>query len=379
MEIHGDCDNRFSSVKEAFERNFTEHGDIGASFAATIDGEFVIDMWAGHRDRAKTLPWERDTIVNVFSTTKTMTALSALILLDRGELDVDAPVTNYWPEYGQNGKEGTLVRHFLSHSAGLPGFGEKLTKEQLYSWDTVVEVLARQEPWWQPGTMGAYHAITQGFLVGELVRRISGQSLGTFFKNNVAQPLDADFHIGLDPQHFDRTAEMLGGVAPPQLPDPDQIPDYMKGREQGTPNVMPPETNSSAWRQSEIPAANGHGNARSVVRAQTAVANGGTAFGVDLLSQGTIDRIFEEQCDLLGMGVKHGIGYGIASPASAVFMGIPEEIKLTFWGGAGGSTIMLDHTNRVVLSYVMNQMDMRLLGDTRGRNLTASFYAALSS
>ena len=145
MEIHGDCDNRFSSVKEAFERNFTEHGDIGASFAATINGEFVIDMLAGHRDRAKTLPWERDTIVNVFSTTKTMTALSALILLDRGELDVDAPVINYWPEYGQNGKEGTLVRHFLGHSAGLPGFGEKLTKEQLYSWDTVVEVLARQE------------------------------------------------------------------------------------------------------------------------------------------------------------------------------------------------------------------------------------------
>ena len=171
---------------------------------------------------------------------------------------------------------------------------------------------------------------------------------------------------------------MLGGTAPPQLPDPDQVPDYMKGREQGTPDVMPPETNSSAWRKSEIPAANGHGNARSVVRTQTAIANGGAAFGVDLVSQGTIDRIFEEQCDLLGMGVKHGIGYGLASSASAAFMGIPEEIKLTFWGGAGGSTILLDHTNKVVLSYVMNQMEMRLLGDTRGRNLTASFYEAFS-
>ena len=142
---------------------------------------------------------------------------------------------------------------------------------------------------------------------------------------------------------------------------------------------MPPETNSSAWRKSEIPAANGHGNARSVVRTQTAIANGGAAFGVALVSQGTIDRIFEEQCDLLGMGVKHGIGYGLASSASAAFMGIPEEIKLTFWGGAGGSTILLDHTNKAVLSYVMNQMDMRLLGDTRGRDLTASFYEAFSA
>ena len=308
-----------------------------------------------------------------------MTALSALILVDRGELDVDAPVINYWPEYGKNGKESTLVRHVLGHSAGLPGFGEKLTKEQLYDWDAAVAVLAKQEPWWTPGTMGAYHAITQGFLVGEVVRRISGESLGAFFKNNIAKPLNADFHIGLDVKHFGRTAEMLGDATPPKLPDPNQIPDYMKDRELGPYKViLPPETNSPAWRQAELPAANGHGNARSVVRAQTAVANGGSAFGVDLLSQNTIDRIFEEQCDLLDMGLKHGIGYGITSPASAEFMGIPGEIKVSFWGGAGGSTIMLDHTHHVVLSYVMNQMDMDRLGDSRGRNLATRFYESLA-
>ena len=370
MEIHGHCDERFGALREEFERNFTERGDVGASFAATVDGEYVIDIWAGHRDGARTLPWEEDTIVCVFSTTKTMTALSALVLFDRGELSFDDPVTRYWPEYGQNGKESTEIRHFLGHTAGLPGFGEKLTEAQLYDWDYAIRVLERQEPWWQPGELCGYHAITQGFLVGEIVRRITGMSLANFFHENVAAPLGVDFHIGLDPAHFGRTAEMLSGGPIPEMPA-EMIPEYMRGREPDLPDIMPPVTNTGAWRQAEIPAGNGHGNARSVARAQTAIANGGSAFGVDLLSPATIEQIFREQGNMDGMGVKHGIGYGLSGLFAEQ---MPKDVKTCFWGGAGGSTIILDHTNHVCMSYVMNQMDMNMLGDERGAGLTARFY-----
>ena len=375
MEINGKCDERFASLREEFERNFTERGDVGASFAATIDGEYVIDLWAGHRDAAKTLPWEKDTIVNVFSTTKTMTALSALVLFDRGELSFDDPVTKYWPQYGQNGKASTLVRHFLGHTAGLPGFGEKLTKAQLYDWDYAISVLERQEPWWNPGEQCAYHAITQGYLVGEVVRRITGQSLGTFFRDNIARPLGSDFHIGLDPQHFPRTAEMLAGGKMPEMPA-DMVPQFMRGREQGVPDVMPPVTNSADWRQAEIPAGNGHGNARAVVRAQTPIVNGGSAFGINLVSPTTIEQIFRKQGEMVGMGVKHGIGYGLTGLFAAQ---MPKDVKVCFWGGAGGSTIILDHTNRACMSYVMNQMDNNMLGDRRGASLTSRFYEGLDA
>ena len=372
MEIHGYCDERFGALREEFERNFAERGDVGASCAATVDGEYVVDIWAGHRDAAKTLPWEEDTIVCVFSTTKTMAALSALVLFDRGELSFDDPVTKYWPDYGQNGKESTEIRHFMGHTAGLPGFGEKLTDAQLYDWDYVIGVLERQEPWWRPGAECGYHAITQGFLVGEIVRRITGLSLGTFFRENVAAPLGADFHIGLDPTHFERTAEMLSGGAIPEMPE-EMTPEHMRGRVDGTPDVMPPVTNTAGWREAELPAANGHGNARSVVRAQTVIANGGTAFGVNLVSPATIEQIFREQGEMVG-GVRHGIGYGL----SGFFTGeVPKDVKMCFWGGAGGSTILLDLTNRACLSYVMNQMDMNMLGDERGARLTERFYEGL--
>jgi CubicO group peptidase (beta-lactamase class C family) len=374
MEIHGYCDERFAAVRDEFERNFTERNDVGASFAASLEGEIVVDLWGGHRDGAKTLPWEENTLVNVFSTTKTMTALCALILVDRGELDIDAKVSKYWPEYGCNGKENTLVRHFMGHTAGLPGFGEKLTLEQFYDWDSVVTVLARQKPWYEPGTECAYHALTQGYLVGELVRRITGQSLGTFFRLNIGEPCDADFHIGLDPVEFDRTAEILAGIGPMPELDPEQIPQFYLENEDGTPEMSAPLWNTPGWRQMECPAANGHANARAAVRAQTALANGGSAFGVDLLTQKTIDRIAEEQGEIIGVNAIHGIGYAVKG---AAMMGVPEDLRVSFWGGAGGSSIVADHTNRACTSYVMNQMSNDMIGDERARMLGTRFYEGL--
>jgi len=367
MQIGGFCDDKFAAVRDEFERNFTERNDIGATYAATIEGEYVIDLWGGYCDGAKTKPWQEDTIVNVWSTTKPMTAICALILADRGELDFDAPVSAYWPEYAQNGKEKTLVRHFMGHTAGLPGFGEKLTLDQLYDWDYATSVLARQEPWWEPGTYARYHSLTQGFLVGEVVRRITGKSLGTFFREEVATPLQADFHIGVDPVHFPRIAEMLPPPPPKADAPPPEVPERLRGREPGVPPVYPPVTNSAGWRQAEIPAGNGHGNARSVVRIQSVVANSGAAFGVDLLSAAGCDPIFREQAVIDGMAVRHGIGYGLAGGGS----------KLCFWGGAGGSTILVDLKRRACSSYVMNRMDWDEGPGSRGDVLRQRFYEVL--
>ena len=276
MEVHGFCDERFARVRDIFERNFEEHGEVGATFAATIEGEFVVDLWPGHADAARTRPWDRDTIVNVYSTTKTMSFLCGLLLADRGKLDFHAKVTDYWPEYGQNGKEQTEVRHFFSHSAGLPGFDPYLTSaEPLYDWQGCIDNLVAQAPWWEPGSQSGYHAITQGYLIGELVRRIDGRTLGRYFREEIAEPLDADFHIGMPASEFPRVAEMIPDTSPvdPAFGEPD--PDSITGRVFASAAADTDAVNTPGWRQAELPAAGGHGNARAVVRAQTPVANGG--------------------------------------------------------------------------------------------------------
>ena len=193
MEIHGHCDDRFSGVLKAFQYNFENSGEVGACFAATVEGEFVVDLWAGHQDAAKTRPWEENTIVNLASPTKTMTFLCTLMLADRGQLDLDAPVADYWPEFAANGKEGVLVKHCLAHSAGLPGFSRRFTAEEFLDWDTACTDLAEQATWWEPGTQSVYHMVTRGWLIGEVVRRISGKSFGTYFKEEVAEKVGADF------------------------------------------------------------------------------------------------------------------------------------------------------------------------------------------
>jgi CubicO group peptidase (beta-lactamase class C family) len=379
MEVHGYCDERFGKVRETFEKNFTERGDVGASFAATVDGEFVIDLWGGHADAARTRDWEEDTIVNVYSTTKTMTFISALVLADRGELDFNAPVTHYWPEYGQKGKEKTEVRHFMSHSAAVPGFAPRVSAEELYDWEQCIKNLEAQEPWWEPGTQSGYHAITQGYLIGELVRRISGRSMGEFFAEEIAGPLGADFHIGVNADDLSRVAEMIpvagqgDGVGFPGM-DPDSV----TARVFSSADLGDDAVNSSGWRQAEIPAANGHGNARSVVRTQTPLANSGRAFGVELLSEAGCKRMLEEQTDgpdaVLIMPIRFGMGY--AFPNELMPMS-PSDSGM-FWGGAGGSTIIVDQERRACFSYVMNQMASAIVGDKRGGSLGKAFYEDLA-
>ncbi|MFP6816730.1 MAG: serine hydrolase domain-containing protein [Pseudomonadales bacterium] len=376
MEISGHCDDRFSRVREEFEKNFTDRGDIGASFALTLEGEYVIDLWGGHQDAARTRPWLEDTIINVFSTTKTMTFLCALMLSDRGQLDLEAPVVDYWPEFGAQGKQGVKVKHLLSHSAGLPGFSRPLSPEEFYDWDLCCADLAGQKSWWTPGTDSGYHAITQGYLIGEVVRRITGRSLGTFFKDEIADPLGADFHIGVDPGDFDRISDLI--AAAEVAPILDMPADSIPGRVFEGLDITPQTTGTAGWRQAEIPAANGHGNARSVVRAQTPLANGGKAFGVELMSAAGCARALEAQIDgvdlVLGLPVKFAMGYAVPSDTIPV----SPNANTLWWGGAGGSTIAVDTDAHLCFSYVMNQMDNFIIGGPRGSSLAAAVYDSLS-
>ena len=375
MEIHGTCKPQFERVKAVFEENFEQRGDVGASVAVSLEGETMVDLWAGHRDRAGTLPWERDTIVNVYSTTKTMTALTALLLADRGELDLYAPVKRYWPEFAQNGKDKVEVRHFLSHSAGLSGMDEPMSDQDVYDWEKMVTALARQAPWWEPGTASGYHALTQGHLIGEVVRRVTGVSLGEFFRRELAEPLGADFHIGTGPEHDHRIGEL---IPPKTAPADESKPDSIAARTFANPFISARASSTRAWRAAEIPAANGHGNARSVMAVQTLAANLGVANGKRIMSEAGCRAIFDKQTfgkDLvLGVPVRFGMGYGITTDA----MPMGPNPNIAYWGGWGGSTAVIDQDARLCISYVMNRMEGNLMGDLRGFKLLLAAHRSLS-
>jgi CubicO group peptidase (beta-lactamase class C family) len=376
MDIEGTVAPGFEAVRAAFEKNFTDGADVGASVAATLDGELVVDLWGGTAtyDHGEG-PWERDTIINVFSTTKTMAALCCLVLADRGELDLYEPIATYWPEFAAAGKEQVATRHVLSHSAGLPGWDVPIAAEDLLDHDKLVALLAEQGPWWEPGTAPGYHLISQGYLLGEIVARVTGRSLGTFFAEEIAGPLGADFHIGTGPEHDDRVAHVI----PPAeglVADPSTDPTSIAARAVGTTPVDASFSWRKDWRRAEIPAGGGHGNARSVVTAHTPTACGGTANGVTILSPDGVDRIFDEQVrglDLvLGIDVRHGMGYGLPSP----IVPLPND-RTAFWGGWGGSIAIIDTEAKMAFSYVMNKMGEGTTGDLRGVNLLAAAYLSL--
>ena len=378
--IDGFTSAKFSALKTAFEQNFTEGRDVGASVAVVHNGEVVVDLWGGHTDEAKTSEWQRDSIINVWSTTKTMTALCVLMLADQGSIDVDAPVAKYWPEFGANGKEGVLVRHVMSHTAGVPGWDERITEDTLYDWNKTCELLAAQAPWWTPGDGSGYHAISQGYLEGEVVRRVSGKTVGQFFAENVAGPLGADFHIGTNQAQDHRVV--------PVIPPPSGAIDAalaalgeeaaIAKRAFGNPAVRAEMSFTIPWRRAEIPAAGGHGNARSVAIAQSIVSHRGNTLGRRFLSPTATDTIFREQCNgtdrVLMTPLTHGIGWGLRNET----VPLPNE-QCCYWGGWGGSLVVNDLENNLTLAYVMNRMLEGTVGDTRAGSLMMSTYMALMS
>jgi len=376
MEISGTCDERFTPVRDAFAANFKNGLEVGASVAVTVDGKPVVDLWGGEAIQGKS-DWQEDTLVNVYSTTKTMAATSILVAADRGLLDLDAPVASYWPEFSANEKEGVLVRHVMSHSAGLSGFDPPIEANQLYDWDAVVSGLAAQKPWWAPGEGSGYHAITQGFLQGEIIRRVTGKSIGTFFREEIAEPLGADFHIGLNAKHDPR----VGDLVPPgtSLASTDTNPDSIAARTMRSCNLNGTEPATEDWRRAEIPAAGGIGNARSVARVHSMLACGGEVDGIRLLRRETIDRILEEQTSgtdkVLGVPVRFGMGFGLIDKS---FPLSPNE-RAFFWGGWGGSIAVIDLDARVSIAYVMNRMEANLMGDVRGGSLVLTAFGCLQS
>lgn len=359
--LAGTCSARFDPLRELFAAKLESGEDLGASLAVNIDGETVVDLWGGWADEARTAPWTENTITNIFSTTKTMTALSALVLVDRGELDLDATVAKYWPEFAANGKAAIKVRQLLSHTSGVSGWEQPITLEDVYDWDKSTALLAAQAPWWEPGTASGYHMINYGHLIGEVIRRITGLRLGEFFAAHIALPLGADFHIGLPRSEFHRVANV---VPPPKevellrtpsragvtMPDTPQLDQSSVAFKTWTNPTTPLESSwTEGWRRADIGAANGHGNARSVARLQSAVACGGEVDGARLLSPQTIDRIFEVQSNgidlVIGIPLKIGVGYSLL-----------PEFRVCCWGGTGGSLALIDANRRITFAYVMNKL-----------------------
>jgi CubicO group peptidase (beta-lactamase class C family) len=375
MQINGHVAPGFESVRDAFAANFANDGDVGASFCATKDGEIVVDIWAGVADAETGKPWERDTIVNVYSTTKTMCALTALLLADRGELDFARPVAHYWPEFAANGKAAVTVAQLMSHSAGLSGFKEKMAKDDLYDWEKVTSLLAAQAPFWEPGTAPGYHAMTQGFLVGEVVRRIAGVTLGNLFRTEIAEPLGADFHIGLPASEDHRVATLIPPPAGQGIADMTDRP--LTANMASNPAINPLETRTRAWRAAEMPAANGHGNARSVAVVQTLVANGGVSGGKRILSEAGVRRALESQIQgedmVLGIPVHYGLGYGL--PGGQMPFPNPNSC---YWGGYGGSIVINDLDARTTFAYAMNKMAGTTVGDMRAFSLAMAMWQALA-
>lgn len=376
-ELLGKCDDRFDGVRAALARNLDSGEELGASLVLDIDGEIVVDLWGGFRDEARTVPWSEQTITNVWSTTKTVTSLAALMLVDRGELDVDAPVARYWPEFAAQGKQDVLVRHVMSHASGVSGLEQPAVVEDLYDWPRATSRMAAQAPWWPPGTASGYHALNYGHLVGEVVRRISGKTLKQFVAEEIAGPLGADFQIGAPESDWDRIADV---VPPPPLPfdlaalDPDSpVVKTLTG-----PPVAAEVANTPGWRRADLGAVNGHGNARSVARVLSVVARGGEVDGVRLLGQDTIDLIFREQQNgidlVLGVPLRFGIGYGL--PQRDILPWIPDE-RICYWGGWGGSMIVMDVGRRTTISYMMNKMGPGIIGSDRSTEYGHAIYDAL--
>ena len=380
-EIHGHCHPSYARVRDAFETGFREREEIGASVAVTVDGEAVVELWAGHADPARTRPWNRDTIVHLYSVTKGMTALCAHHLADAGRLDLDAPVARYWPEFAVAGKQAIPVDWLLSHRAGLAALRDPLPPEALYDWEAMCAALAAATPALPPGTLG-YHPVTFGWLVGEVVRRIDGRSVGRYFREEIAEPLGIDLHIGLAPSEEKRVADITPLDPPPEL--------AAAFADQGDPVELPlvalafinplgtGDHNSAAHRRAEIPAINGHGSAAALARVYGALACGGELDGTRILSRDAIDRARSVRAAgvdvLLGVPLRIGLGYWVSQPETP---GLAFGPHAGAFGhpGAGGSLGFADPEARLGFGYVCNRMGNEMTAvDPRPQALIDALY-----
>lgn len=401
-EVYGACAAGFEPVRDAFETNFRDHGEVGAACAVVLDGKTVVDLWAGWADRERTRPWTRDTLVNVYSTTKGMTALCAHILADKGKIDLDAPVTEYWPEFGQRGKSSIPVRQLLTHQAGLPVVDEDLPPGASLDWERMVKALEHQVPVWEPGAKQGYHAVTFGWLVGEVVRRAANANrFGDFLAGAVVEPLGLDMYVGTPPSEHHRVADLVRDppAASPPAPSPlDETPEAKLMRERLTAMLTPgslasrslglasvpyaAHNNSPEWRSAQLPAANGHTTARSLARMYGTLAIGGEVDGVRLLSPEAVRRAAAEQVRgpdaVLVMETRRSLGFMLPVPGQPDNRG-PDSFG---HGGAGGSLGYADPDRGIGFGYTMNKMWTMasfMTPDPRAQSLVAAMHRCLDS
>ena len=381
-QIGGTVAPGFERVRDAFAANFEQHGDVGAAFSLYHRGVKVVDLWGGVADVETGRPWVEDSIVLVFSSTKGATAICAHLLAQRGELDLDAPVAEYWPEFAAAGKQDIPVRWLLSHEVGLPVFDNPMTAEEWLSWEAPVKALAAQRPVWEPGTAHGYHAGTYGWLVGEVVRRISGKSVGTFFADEVAGPLGLDFWIGLPESEESRVVPMIGIDLQDSDVDEQALterrrtlletardPDSLLNRPSTT---TAPDMNSRAFHAAEIPAGNGITDARSLARMYASLIGDGVD-GVRLLNDETVARASTEQAngrdEVMGIETRFGLGFSLD--------GTYGGESAFGHGGAGGSLGFADPKAEIAFGYVMNKMQLVANDDPRTLNLIAAAHESL--
>jgi CubicO group peptidase (beta-lactamase class C family) len=384
VKVEGTCDPKFNRVKDVFVENFEKRNEVGAAAAVMLDGKSVVDIWAGHADREKTRPWTRDTLVNVYSTTKGVTAICAHRLADKGLLDIDAPVAKYWPEFAQAGKDKLPVRYLLSHKAGLAAVRKPLDDDALFNWNKMTTALAEQEPWWEQGTKHGYHALTFGYLVGEVIRRITGKTPGTYLREEIAGPLGLDLHIGLDAKEDARTGDMIP-MPPPGPGEPNLFAEIMKNPESvafkafmNPPNGMRPGmVNTREWRAAEIPAANGHTTARSLAKLYGVLARGGELDGVRVMSKEQVAQCSIEQSHgpdaLLVINTRFSLGFMMSQPGAS----LGPNAKSFGHPGAGGSLGYADPEAKIGFGYTMYKMHASLLIDPRATALIDAVYASL--
>jgi CubicO group peptidase (beta-lactamase class C family) len=369
-EVHGRCEPGFESLRRALTEVIETGAEVGAALAVRVGKQPVVDLWAGHQDLERTRPWDEHTIVNLYSVGKAVSAVCALRLVDGGALDLDSPVSRYWPEFAQAGKKHLRVRYLLTHQAALPAVFQPLPRGAVLDWEAMTRALAAQEPWWEPGARHGYHVNTYGFLIGEVVRRITGKSLGAYLRGEITRPAGIDFFIGFGPELDARCADV---IPPKSGPDGEkgEKRDALLDRDLATLTGLdrmragayrnPPDLsgqgiiNSREWRAAEVPSTNGHGNARAVARLFAALAGDGEIDGVHLLSPEMIEMALAEQVyaedQVLGRPTRFGLGFQLTMLERRLGPG-PRAFGHF---GAGGSLGFADPDAHVAFAYAMNQ------------------------